>query len=83
MRDLLPKKKGKSLDRHGSSSTAGCRWKSTWWLAMEPFFDAYRAIKTAIAATRPPCEPGSSEPDRPRPGYDDTKQVSCACAVFK
>ena len=84
MRDLLPKKAGKS----GKTLTItvepirGLPVEKDLIVDMEPFFDAYRAVKPYLITTgNPPTRERIQSPtDRAR--YDDTtKCILCACCT--
>ncbi|WP_072463977.1 succinate dehydrogenase iron-sulfur subunit, partial [Mycobacterium tuberculosis] len=81
MRDLLPKKKGKSLTVT-VEPIRGLPVEKDLVVDMEPFFDAYRAIKPyLITSGNPPTRERIQSPtDRAR--YDDTtKCILCACCT--
>ena len=81
MRDLLPKKPGKQLTIT-IEPIRGLPVEKDLVVDMEPFFDAYRAVKPyLITSGNPPTrERIQSQTDRAR--YDDTtKCILCACCT--
>ncbi len=67
MRDLLPKKPGKKLTIT-VEPIRGLPVEKDLVVDMEPFFDAYRAIKPYLITTgNPPTRERIQSPDRPRP----------------
>ena len=81
MRDMLPKKPGKPLTIT-IEPIRGLPVEKGLVVDMEPFFDAYRAIKPyLITSGNPPTrERIQSQTDRAR--YDDTtKCILCACCT--
>lgn len=81
MRDLLPKKPGKQLTVT-IEPIRGLPVEKDLVVDMEPFFDAYRAVKPyLITSGNPPTrERIQSATDRAR--YDDTtKCILCACCT--
>ena len=81
MRDLLPKKPGKQLTIT-IEPIRGLPVEKDLVVDMEPFFDAYRAVKPyLITSGNPPTRERIQSPtDRAR--YDDTtKCILCACCT--
>jgi succinate dehydrogenase / fumarate reductase iron-sulfur subunit len=81
MRDLLPKKPGKPLTIT-IEPIRGLPVEKDLVVDMEPFFDAYRAVKPFLMTSgNPPTrERIQSQTDRAR--YDDTtKCILCACCT--
>ncbi|EUA91285.1 succinate dehydrogenase and fumarate reductase iron-sulfur family protein [Mycobacterium ulcerans str. Harvey] len=81
MRDLLPKKSGKQLTLT-VEPIRGLPVEKDLVVDMEPFFDAYRAVKPyLITSGNPPTRERIQSPtDRAR--YDDTtKCILCACCT--
>ena len=81
MRDLLPKKAGKQLTIT-IEPIRGLPVEKDLVVDMEPFFDAYRAVKPylIISGNPPTRERIQSPTDRAR--YDDTtKCILCACCT--
>ena len=81
MRDLLPKKSGKQLTIT-IEPIRGLPVEKDLVVDMEPFFDAFRAVKPfLITSGNPPTrERIQSQTDRAR--YDDTtKCILCACCT--
>ena len=81
MRDLLPRKAGKQLTIT-IEPIRGLPVEKDLVVNMEPFFDAYRAIKPYLMTTgnEPTRERIQSQTDRHR--YDDTtKCILCACCT--
>ena len=81
MRDLLPKKPGKPLTIT-VEPIRGLPVEKDLVVDMEPFFDAYRAVKPyLITSGNPPTRERIQSPtDRAR--YDDTtKCILCACCT--
>ena len=81
MRDLLPKKAGKQLTIT-IEPIRGLPVEKDLVVDMEPFFDAYRAVKPyLITSGNPPTRERIQSPtDRAR--YDDTtKCILCACCT--
>ena len=67
MRDLLPKNRAKKLTIT-IEPIRGLPVEKDLVVDMEPFFDAYRAVKPYLVVQRQPADPGADpEPDRPRP----------------
>src|SRR3984893_3156258 len=81
MKDMVPKKPGKPLTIT-IEPRAVLRVEKDLVVNMEPFFDAYRAIKPYLITTgNPPTRERIQSPtDRAR--YDDTtKCILCACCT--
>ena len=68
MRDLLPKKTVASTLTITIEPIRGLPVEKDLVVDMEPFFDAFRAVKPFLITSRQPADPGAHpEPDRPRP----------------
>ena len=82
MRDMLPKKAGQASSTITIEPIRGLPVEKDLVVDMEPFFDAFRAVKPFLitSGNAPTRERIQSQTDRAR--YDDTtKCILCACCT--